>query len=207
MDIDEEFDDGDRTATVKRTTGETEVQVALNLDGGGRSACETGIGFLDHMLDQLARHGLFDLTVRAAGDTHIDDHHTVEDVGIALGQAFRQALGARRGIRRFGSSLVPLDEALSRVVVDLSNRPSLVWRVNFPGEKIGAFDCELFKEWFAAFAGNGAMTLHVESFYGDNGHHIAESCYKALAMALRDACAIDPRRRDSVPSTKGTLSD
>ena len=196
-----------RTATIKRETGETEVQVALELDGTGNSACETGIGFLDHMLDQLARHGLFNLTVRAVGDTHVDDHHTVEDVGIAVGRAFREALGDRQGLQRFGSAYAPLDESLSRVVVDLSNRPHLAWRVVFPGDRIGAFDSELLKEWFAAFAGNARVTLHVETLYGENGHHIAESCFKALALALRAACAEDPCCDGTVPSTKGTLSD
>lgn len=194
-----------RTAKVQRQTGETDVEVVLELDGEGVSAITTGVPFLDHMLDQLARHGLFNITIRAKGDTHIDDHHTVEDVGIALGQAFREALGRRAGIHRFGSALAPLDESLSRVVVDLSNRPSLVWRVTLPQPKIGRFDSELFKEWFSAFSGNGAMTLHVENLYGTNCHHICESCFKALALALRQACTVDPRS-GTVPSTKGTLS-
>ncbi|MBF0454645.1 MAG: imidazoleglycerol-phosphate dehydratase HisB [Magnetococcales bacterium] len=195
-----------RKATVSRTTKETQIEVSLVLDGTGQSEINTGIGFLDHMLDQIARHGLFDLTIKAKGDTHIDSHHTVEDVGIAMGQAFREALGDRRGITRFGLAMVPLDEALSRVVVDLSNRPSLVWRVALPTQKLGQFDTELFREWFEAFAGNGAMTLHAENLYGTNSHHIIESCYKALAMALRQACTVDQRRADEVPSTKGTLS-
>lgn len=195
-----------RVATVRRETGETQVEVTLNLDGSGRSEIATGLGFLDHMLDQIARHGLFDLTVKAKGDTHVDGHHTVEDVGITLGQAFREALGDRRGIARFGHATVPLDESLSRAVVDLSNRPALVWRVAMPTPRLGTFDTELFREWFEAFAGNGGITLHMENLYGVNGHHIIESCYKALAMALRQACSVDPRRADQVPSTKGTLS-
>jgi imidazoleglycerol-phosphate dehydratase len=195
-----------RTATVQRETKETTVAVDLNLDGSGQADIDTGIGFLDHMLDQIARHGLFDLNVKANGDTHVDGHHTVEDVGICVGQAFREALGERRGISRFGMAMVPLDESLSRVVVDLSNRPSLVWRVNFSTPKLGTFDTELFREWFEAFAGNGALTLHVENLYGSNGHHIIESCYKALALALRQACSLDPSRAGAVPSTKGTLS-
>ncbi len=195
-----------RKASVKRKTKETAVEVSLNLDGSGISKIDTGLGFLDHMLDQIARHGFFDLTVKARGDTHIDGHHTVEDVGITMGQAFKEALGERRGIARFGMAMVPLDESLSRVVVDLSNRPSLVWRVEIAAPKLGDFDTELFQEWFEAFSGNGAMTLHVENLYGGNGHHIIESCYKALALALRQACSIDQRRADSVPSTKGTLS-
>ncbi|HIJ83177.1 MAG: imidazoleglycerol-phosphate dehydratase [Magnetococcales bacterium] len=195
-----------RLATIQRQTAETRIAVTLNLDGQGISDIKTGIGFLDHMLDQLARHGLFDLEIAAKGDTCIDDHHTVEDVGIALGQAFRECLGERKGIVRFGTAHVPLDEALSRVVVDLSNRPGLTWNVRFPTQKVGNFDCELFKEWFTAFASNGAMTLHVENLYGANSHHIIESCFKALALALCQGCALDPRRAMTVPSTKGTLS-
>jgi imidazoleglycerol-phosphate dehydratase len=195
-----------RRAEIHRRTSETEVRVRLDLDGSGQSAQATGIGFLDHMLDQIARHGLFDLKVQAQGDLHVDLHHTVEDVGIALGQAFKQALGERKGINRYGAAHVPLDEALSRVVVDLSNRPFLVWQVTFPTEQIGIFDTELFREWFTAFAINGAMTLHVTNLHGANSHHIIESCYKALARALREACALDGRRGQDVPSTKGTLS-
>lgn len=195
-----------RTATVKRDTKETQVAVTLQLDGSGQTTIDTGIGFLDHMLEQIARHGLFDLTVKARGDVHIDYHHTVEDVGIAIGQAFKESLGERLGIVRFGMAMVPLDESLSRVVVDLSNRPSLVWRVDLPSQKLGDFDTELFREWFAAFAGNGSLTLHVENLYGSNSHHIIESCYKALAIALRQACGVDQRRAFDVPSTKGTLS-
>ena len=196
----------DRTACIERNTRETEISVRLNLDGTGLSQMNTGCGFLDHMLDQLARHGLFDLEVTAKGDHHIDDHHTVEDVGIALGQAFQKALGDKRGVYRFGSAWVPLDEALSRVVLDLSNRATLIWTVSFSHSKLGTFDTELFREWFAALAGNAGLTLHVENLYGSNDHHIIESCFKALALALRQACALDPRRDNSIPSTKGTLS-
>ncbi|MEO5362426.1 MAG: imidazoleglycerol-phosphate dehydratase HisB [Magnetococcus sp. DMHC-8] len=196
-----------RMAHVARKTRETAVQVTVHLDGTGRADLQTGCGLLDHMLEQLARHGLFDLEVHAKGDTHVDDHHTVEDVGITLGQAFRQALGDKRGIARFGAATVPLDEALSRVVVDLSNRATLVWQVTFTGAKIGQFDAELFREWFAAFAQQGGITLHVANLYGSNDHHRIESCFKALALALRQACTLDPRRQDTVPSTKGTLSD
>lgn len=195
-----------REAQIIRQTNETDIGMAINLDGNGQSKIGTGIGFLDHMLDQIARHGLFDLDIRAKGDTHVDGHHTVEDVGIAMGQAFKEALGDRRGINRFGMAMVPLDESLSRVVVDLSNRPSLVWRVVMPTPKVGDFDTELFREWFEAFAVNGALTLHVENLYGTNSHHIIESCYKALALALRQACEIDQRRAGEIPSTKGTLS-
>ncbi|MBF0142840.1 MAG: imidazoleglycerol-phosphate dehydratase HisB [Magnetococcales bacterium] len=196
-----------RTASLDRRTRETEVQVTLTLDGTGRSRINTGVGFLDHMLDQLARHGLFDLEVQARGDLPVDAHHTVEDVGIALGQVWREALGERRGICRFGEAHVPLDEALARVVVDLSNRPHLTWQVVFPTEKVGQWDTELFREWFAAFADNGRLCLHVASLAGSNSHHIAESCFKALAVALRKACALDPGRGpDAIPSTKGTLS-
>lgn len=198
---------GARYAQVERKTKETEVWVAVDLDGTGRSHIQTGCGFLDHMLDQLARHGLFDLEVRARGDTHIDDHHTVEDVGITLGQAFKQALGDRRGVCRFGDAMVPLDESLSRVVIDLSNRATLIWTVTFSDQKVGTFDTALFREWFAAFAGNAGMTLHVENLYGTNDHHIIESCFKGFARALRQACALDPRQAGAVPSTKGTLSD
>ena len=196
-----------RIAHIERKTKETEVQVMVDLDGTGHADLQTGCGFLDHMLEQLARHGLFDLTVHARGDTQVDDHHTVEDVGITLVQAFRQALGDKRGITRFGSALVPLDESLSRVVVDLSNRGTLVWQVAFAHAKLGSFDSELFREWFYAFAQHGGMTLHVDNLYGQNDHHKIESCFKALSLALRQACALDPRRAGSVPSTKGTLSD
>ena len=194
-----------RSATVDRATRETRISATVDLDGTGRSDIQTGVGFLDHMLDQLARHGLFDLTVRAEGDLHIDFHHTTEDVGIALGQAFAKALGDRRGIQRYGEAHVPMDEALSRVAVDISARPYLVWDVRFTRDKLGEMDTELFREWFHAFAQNAGLTLHVANLYGENNHHIVESCFKALARALRAATAIDSRRPDAVPSTKGTL--
>jgi imidazoleglycerol-phosphate dehydratase len=194
-----------RSATVDRITRETRISATVDLDGTGRSDIQTGVGFLDHMLDQLARHGLFDLTVRAEGDLHIDFHHTTEDVGITLGQAFAKALGDRRGIQRYGEAHVPMDEALSRVAVDISARPYLVWDVRFTRDKLGEMDTELFREWFHAFAQNAGLTLHVANLYGENNHHIVESCFKALARALRAATAIDSRRPDAVPSTKGTL--
>jgi imidazoleglycerol-phosphate dehydratase len=194
-----------RSATVDRATRETRISATVDLDGTGRSDIQTGVGFLDHMLDQLARHGLFDLTVRAEGDLHIDFHHTTEDVGITLGQAFAKALGDRRGIQRYGEAHVPMDEALSRVAVDISARPYLVWDVRFTRDKLGEMDTELFREWFHAFAQNAGLTLHVANLYGENNHHIVESCFKALARALRTATAIDSRRPDAVPSTKGTL--
>ncbi|MGO1075426.1 imidazoleglycerol-phosphate dehydratase HisB [Inquilinus sp. CA228] len=194
-----------RRATVDRATRETRISATVDLDGTGRSDIQTGVGFLDHMLDQLARHGLFDLTVRAEGDLHIDFHHTTEDVGITLGQAFAKALGDRRGIQRYGEAHVPMDEALSRVAVDISARPYLVWDVRFTRDKLGEMDTELFREWFHAFAQNAGLTLHVANLYGENNHHIVESCFKALARALRAATAIDSRRPDAVPSTKGTL--
>ncbi|MBF0308642.1 MAG: imidazoleglycerol-phosphate dehydratase HisB [Magnetococcales bacterium] len=195
-----------RSASLSRATRETRVEVRLDLDGNGQSDIRTGLGFLDHMLDQIARHGLIDLNITATGDLEVDGHHTVEDVGILMGQALRAALGERRGITRFGWALVPLDEALSQVAVDLSNRGGLVWQVKLPTEKIGDFDTELFKEWFEAFAGNGGVTLHVTSLAGSNSHHMIESCFKALALALRQAVSLDPRRAGEVPSTKGTLS-
>ena len=194
-----------RTATVERNTKETQISVALNLDGTGRYEVSTGIGFLDHMMEQLSRHSLIDLTVKAKGDLHIDFHHTTEDVGIAIGQAFAQALGERRGIMRFGSALSPMDETLSRVAVDLSGRPYFVWKVEFTKPKLGEMDTELFREWFQAFATQAAMTLHVENLYGVNNHHIVESCFKGLARSLREAVAIDPRKSDAIPSTKGVL--
>ncbi len=194
-----------RQVTVKRKTKETEISVTVNLDGSGVSDVSTGIGFLDHMLDQLARHSLMDITVKAKGDLHIDFHHTTEDTGIALGEAVSQALGDRTGIRRYGSTLSPMDETLTRVVVDASNRPFLVWRVSFPTPKVGDMDTELFKEWFQAFVQNAGITLHVENLYGVNSHHIVESSFKGLARALRTAMEIDPRRGGAVPSTKGAL--
>jgi len=194
-----------RTGSVERKTKETAIAVEINLDGTGVSDITTGIGFLDHMLEQLSRHSLIDIKVQAKGDLHIDFHHTTEDSGIALGEAFSKALGDRKGIRRFGSAVSPMDETLSRVALDCSNRPHLVWRVAFPTPKLGEMDTELFKEWFAAFAQSAGLTLHVENFYGENSHHIVESCFKGLARALREAIEIDPRRSADVPSTKGVL--
>jgi imidazoleglycerol-phosphate dehydratase len=194
-----------RQGSVMRATTETRVRVSVDLDGSGRYAVKTGIGFLDHMLEQLSRHSLIDLEVEAEGDLHIDAHHTTEDVGIAIGQAVNRALGERKGIRRYGSAYVPMDEALTRVALDLSNRPFLVWKVAFGRDRLGTMDTELFKEWFQAFAQAAGVTLHVECFHGDNDHHIVEGCFKALALALRQAVEIDPRKADAVPSTKGTL--
>ena len=194
-----------RQATIKRKTKETDVEVKVNLDGTGACNAATGIGFFDHMLDLLARHSRIDITVKAAGDLHVDHHHTTEDVGIALGQAVKQALGDMAGITRYASVHMPMDETLSRVVIDISGRPVLVFKAAFPRDKIGEFDTDLVREWFQAFAMNAGMTLHVETLYGDNGHHIAESCFKGLARALRTAIAIDPRAKGEVPSTKGSL--
>lgn len=194
-----------RTASLHRDTNETKVSVTVNLDGTGAYDVATGVGFLDHMLEQLSRHSLCDLTVRCDGDTHIDDHHTTEDVGIAIGTAMKQAMADKRGIVRYGSCLLPMDEALSRVVIDFSGRPFLVWRTEFPTQKIGTFDTELVREWFQGFASASGATLHVETFYGANSHHIAESCFKGLARAVRQAVETDPRRADAIPSTKGTL--
>jgi imidazoleglycerol-phosphate dehydratase len=194
-----------RRATIKRQTNETDIVVEVDLDGTGAHDIATGIGFFDHMLDQLARHSLIDITVAAKGDLHIDFHHTTEDVGIALGQAIREALGDKKGIRRYASADLPMDGTLTRAAVDVSGRPFLVWRVEFTQPKVGEMDTELFREFFQAFAMNAGITLHVETFYGDNNHHIAESAFKALARALRDAVEIDPRQAGRVPSTKGTL--
>jgi len=194
-----------RTARVERNTRETQIQVELNLDGTGSYDVSTGIGFLDHMLEQLSGHSLIDLTIRAKGDLHIDFHHTTEDSGYAIGEAVTKALGDRKGITRYGDALIPLDEALTRVVVDCSNRPMLVWKVGFTRPKLGEMDTELFKEWFQAFAQSAGLTLHVESLYGENNHHIVETCYKGLARALRQAVTPDPRQADVVPSTKGVL--
>ncbi len=194
-----------RQATVKRKTKETDISVTVDLDGSGISDISTGIGFLDHMLEQLARHSLMDITVKAKGDLHIDFHHTTEDTGIALGEAVSQALGERKGIRRYGSALSPMDETLTRVALDASNRPFLVWKASFPTPKVGDMDTELFKEWFQAFAQNAGITLHVENLYGTNSHHIVESSFKGLARALRVAVEIDPRRAGEIPSTKGSL--
>jgi imidazoleglycerol-phosphate dehydratase len=194
-----------RKASVKRATKETNVEVAVDLDGEGTSSIATGIGFLDHMLDLLARHARIDITVNAKGDLHIDHHHTTEDVGIALGQALKQALGEMKGITRYADVHVPMDEALTRVAIDISGRPFLVFKVEFGRDKVGSFDTELVNEWFQAFAMNAGITLHVETLYGANDHHIAESCFKGLARALRAAVTIDPRAKGEVPSTKGTL--
>lgn len=194
-----------RTAEIKRRTNETEIAVSVDLDGTGTHAMSTGIGFLDHMLDQLARHSLIDISVQAKGDLHIDFHHTAEDVGIALGEAVKQALGDKKGIRRYASTDLPMDGTLTRVAIDVSGRPFLVWKVAFSRDKVGEMDTELFREWFQAFAMNAGVTLHVETFYGDNNHHIAESAFKALARALRQAVEIDPRAADRIPSTKGML--
>ena len=194
-----------RIGAVKRKTKETDIEVAVDLDGTGVSAVATGIGFLDHMLDLLARHSRIDIRVKAAGDLHIDQHHTTEDTGIALGQAVRQALGDMKGITRFSDVHVPMDEALTRVAIDISGRPFLAFRVAFGRDKVGAFDTELVREWFQAFAMNAGITLHVETLYGANDHHIAESCFKGLARALRAAVAIDVRAAGEVPSTKGVL--
>jgi len=194
-----------RKATLRRTTKETDIEVAVDLDGTGQSAISTGIGFFDHMLDLLARHSRIDITVKAKGDLHIDHHHTTEDVGITLGQAVKQALGDMKGIARYADVHVPMDEALTRVAVDVSGRPFLVFKAEFARDKVGAFDTELVREWFQAFAMNAGLTLHVETLYGSNDHHIAESCFKGLARALRAALAIDPRNAHEVPSTKGVL--
>ncbi|MSP44248.1 MAG: imidazoleglycerol-phosphate dehydratase HisB [Alphaproteobacteria bacterium] len=195
-----------RTASVARKTKETRIAVTLNLDGTGQYNVATGIGFLDHMLEQLSRHSLIDLDVQASGDLHIDYHHTTEDTGIAIGEAVAQALGARLGIRRYGAAVIPMDETCTQVALDLSNRPYLVWKVAFSKPKLGEMDTELFKEWFQAFAQAAGATLHVENRYGENNHHIVESCYKGLARALREAVEMDPRSDASAPSTKGTLS-
>jgi len=194
-----------RTATVERRTKETQIKVALNLDGTGDYSVDTGIGFLDHMLEQLSRHSLIDLEVAAKGDLHIDFHHTTEDTGIAIGEAVAEALGRREGITRYGAAFIPMDETLTRVTLDVSNRPYLIWKVDFSRPKLGEMDTELFKEWFQAFAQAAGITLHVENIYGENNHHIVESCYKGLARALRQAIDIDPRKSDAVPSTKGVL--
>lgn len=194
-----------RSAAVTRKTAETEISVSLSIDGAGRAAIETGVGFFDHMLELFARHALFDLDVRCKGDLHVDQHHTVEDVGIALGQALLQAMGDKKGITRYADVHLPMDETLTRVAVDVSGRPFLVFRTSFSRDKIGEFDTELVREWFQAFAMNAGLTLHVETLYGDNQHHIAESCFKGLARTLRKALAVDPREGDRIPSTKGTL--
>ena len=195
-----------RQALVTRKTTETSVSASVSLDGTGTYDIKTGVGFFDHMMEQLARHSLIDMKIEGKGDLHIDDHHTVEDCGIALGQALAKALGDRKGIRRYASADVPMDETLTRCAIDVSGRPFLIFKVNFPCQKIGAFDTELVREWFQAFAMNAGITLHIENAYGENAHHIAESCFKALARALRVAIEIDPRQANTILSTKGTLA-
>ena len=194
-----------RTAKITRKTAETDISVSVNLDGSGTYDNQTGVGFFDHMLDQLARHSLIDIVVRATGDLHIDDHHTVEDVGIALGQALADALGDKKGIRRYGECHLPMDDAQVRCALDLSARPYLVWNVAMPTPKIGSFDSELVREFFQALATHGGITLHIDQLHGINSHHIAEATFKAVARALRSAVEVDPRKADAVPSTKGAL--
>ena len=194
-----------RTATRARQTKETKIEVAVNLDGSGDYEVSTGIGFLDHMLEQLSRHSLIDLKVAAEGDLHIDFHHTTEDTGIVIGEAVREALGDFKGLTRYGSATIPMDETCTRVSLDVSQRPYLIWKVAFTKPKLGDMDTELFKEWFQAFAQATGITLHIENLYGENNHHIVESCFKGLARALREAIEIDPRKSDAVPSTKGVL--
>ena len=196
-----------RTATVERKTRETEVAVSVDLDGSGDADIDTGIGFLDHMLESFSRHSMIDLKVRAAGDLHVDYHHTTEDTAIVIGQAVKQALGDFSGITRFGSALIPMDETCTRVAIDVSNRPYLVWKVKIPAPKLGEMDTELFKEWFQAFAQNAGVCLHIENLYGTNSHHIVESCFKGTARALRQAATPDERLEGAVASTKGTLAD
>lgn len=196
----------DRQAAIKRKTNETDISVSINLDGAGQGNITTGVGFFDHMLDQLSRHSLMDMDIKAKGDLHIDDHHTVEDVGIALGQALAKALGDRKGITRYASLDLVMDECMTKAAIDISGRPFLVWNVEFTADKIGTFDTELVREFFQALSQNSGMTLHVKNEYGANSHHIAETCFKAVARVLRAACDIDPRQADKIPSTKGTLS-
>jgi len=195
-----------RTATVKRKTKETDVTVTVDLDGEGTAKIATGVGFFDHMLEQIARHSLIDITISAKGDLQVDQHHTVEDVGIALGQAIRQALGDMKGITRYADVHLPMDEAMTRAAIDISGRPYLIWKVEFTRAKIGEMESELFREFFQAFAQNAGITLHIENLYGRNNHHIAETCFKALARGLKTAVAIDPRQKSRVPSTKGSLA-
>ena len=194
-----------RKYSVKRKTKETTIEVRVNLDGKGKSDIKTGIGFLDHMLDQISKHSLIDISIKAKGDLHVDLHHTTEDSALAFGEALNKALGERKGIKRFGQALSAMDETLSRVVVDCSNRPYLVWKVNFTISQLGEMDTELFKEWFQAFSQSSGITLHVENLYGENNHHIIESCFKGLARALREAVSIDFNRTNEIPSTKGSL--
>ena len=194
-----------RTANIERKTKETTISVDVNIDGTGQYKIQTGIGFLDHMLEQISRHSLIDLKVKAKGDLHIDLHHTTEDTGIAVGEAIAKALGDKKGIKRYAHAMIPMDETLSRVALDVSNRPYLVWNVTLKVEKLGEMDTELFKEWFQAFAQAAGITLHIENIYGDNSHHIIESCFKGLAKTLRVAFEIDERMKDVIPSTKGTI--
>ena len=194
-----------RTADLHRKTNETDIKVSINIDGTGQYDIDTGIGFLDHMLEQLARHSLMDITLKAAGDLHIDAHHTTEDTGWAIGEALNKALGDRAGITRYAHTLLPMDETLSTVALDISGRPFLVWQVELPSEVLGSMETELFREWFQAFAMGARITLHVRNDYGANTHHIVESCYKALARSLREATQIDPRSDGRIPSTKGSL--
>ena len=194
-----------RKGSVNRETKETSIQVDVNLDGTGKSNISTGIGFLDHMMEQIAKHSLIDIDLKAKGDLHIDLHHTTEDSGIAFGEALKEALGDKKGIRRYASATIPMDETLSRVSLDISNRPYLVWNVKLAVEKLGEMDTELFKEWYHAFSQSAGITLHIENIYGENSHHIIESCYKGLARALRDAVQVDPRAQNIIPSTKGTI--
>ena len=194
-----------RKAKVERNTKETQISSTVNLDGVGKSNIATGIGFLDHMVEQISRHGLIDIDLKAKGDLHIDDHHTTEDSGYVLGEAIAKALGERKGINRYGNAHIPMDETLTRVVIDLSGRPYLVWKVSFTQKRLGEMDTELFKEWFQAFSQSAGITLHMENIYGDNSHHIIESCFKGLARSLRTALEIDPRNKGIIPSTKGLL--
>ncbi len=197
---------GARKAKIERKTNETDISVSINLDGTGKYEITTGIGFFDHMLEQLSRHSLIDINITAKGDLHIDDHHTAEDTGIAIGQALAKALGDRKGINRYASFDLPMDEALTRAAIDVSGRPYLIWNVKFTRDKVGTFDTELVREFFHAFAQNAGITLHVENIYGENNHHIAETCFKAVARALRKAIESDPRQAGVIPSTKGTLN-
>jgi len=194
-----------RTASIERKTKETSISVDINIDGTGKYDIQTGIGFLDHMLEQVSKHSLIDLKVKAKGDLHIDLHHTTEDTGIVIGEALLKALGEKKGIKRYSHALIPMDETLSRVALDISGRPYLVWNVKLKVEKLGEMETELFKEWFQGFAQAAGITLHIENIYGDNSHHIIESCYKGLAKALQSALEIDPRQKNSIPSTKGTI--
>ena len=194
-----------RKSKINRKTTETSISVEINLDGKGKFKISSGIGFLDHMLEQLSKHSLIDINLKAKGDLKVDDHHTTEDIGIALGEAVSKALGKKESIKRFGTSYIPMDETLTRVSIDLSNRPYLIWKVKFSSKEVGKMDSELFKEWFQAFSQAAGLTLHVENLYGDNNHHISETCYKGLARSLREAIAIDPREKGKIPSTKGKL--